>query len=188
MGSFSFSSPKIITTGQGGVIVTDSESFHKRMSMIKDFGRPTTGSDHHEIIGFNFKFTDMQAVIGIEQMKKLEWRVNRKKAMFKLYKDLLSSIPEIDFIETDLNDTLPWFIDIIVKEKRDKLASYLKAKGIETRYFYPAIHSELPYSHIVGEFPNSTWASQTGLWLPSSSFLTDNDINYVCMHVKRFFA
>jgi len=191
-GSFSFSSPKVITTGQGGVLVTDDETLYKRMAMIKDFGRSTNASltgdtDFHEILGFNFKFTDLQAVIGIEQMKKLPWRVARKKSMYKLYHDLLADIPQIRFIDTNLMDTSPWFIDIMVEEKRAELVSFLKKRGIGTRCFYPAIHTQPPYSYTKGYFPNSDWASRSGLWLPSSSFLSDEDLMYVCTQIKEFF-
>ncbi|MCW4003666.1 MAG: DegT/DnrJ/EryC1/StrS family aminotransferase [Candidatus Bathyarchaeota archaeon] len=193
VGSFSFSTPKIITTGQGGMLVTDDEKLYRLMSMIKDFGRSDIGNlsrqvDFHEIIGFNFKFTDLQAVIGIEQMKKLSWRVERKKAIFKIYHDLLESIPQIDFIPTNLKDTSPWFIDIIVERGRDELASFLKNQGIGTRYFYPAIHTQPPYSYVKKNFPVSDWASRSGLWLPSSAFLTDDDVHYVCDHVRKYFA
>jgi perosamine synthetase len=192
VGSFSFSSPKIITTGQGGMLVTDNENLYKKMTKIKNFGRATntdaTGeADFHELLGFNFKFTDLQAVIGIEQMKKLPWRVERKKAMYRLYRDLLSDVEAIKFIVTDLADTSPWFIDIIIEEKRSQLAAFLRNHGVGTRFFYPAIHSQPPYSHIKGHFPNSDWASRSGLWLPSSSFLSDEDIAYVCTNIKEFF-
>lgn len=86
VGSFSFSSLKVITTGQGGALVTDNEELYHRISMIKDFGRPKSGVDYHEILGFNSKFTDLQAVIGIEQMKKLDWRVKKKRRCTKLTK------------------------------------------------------------------------------------------------------
>lgn len=193
VGSFSFSPPKIITTGQGGVLVTEDDQLHSRMKMIKDFGRSATGrsegkADFHEILGFNFKFTDLQAVIGIEQMKKLNWRVKRKKEMYRLYREFLQNIPQIEFIDTDLQDTAPWFIDIIVKGERDKLASFLNKKGIGTRPFYPAIHTQPPYSHVKGSFPNSNWAACSGLWLPSSSFLTDDDVQYVCKNIKEYFT
>jgi len=193
VGSFSFSSPKIITTGQGGVLVTEDDQLYSRMKMIKDFGRSASGrsegeADFHEILGFNFKFTDLQAVIGIEQMKKLNWRVKRKKEMYRLYREFLQNIPQIEFIDTDLQDTAPWFIDIIVKGERDRLASFLNKRGIGTRPFYPAIHTQPPYSHVKGSFPNSNWAACSGLWLPSSSFLTDDDVQYVCKNIKEYFT
>ena len=86
IGSFSFSAPKVITTGQGGALVTDDPELFERIRKIRDFGRRQSGVDFHETIGYNFKFTDLQAVIGIEQMKKLAWRVKRKKQIFALYR------------------------------------------------------------------------------------------------------
>ncbi len=188
IGSFSFSSPKIITTGQGGALVTDSEAFYQKMLRIKDFGRAQAGIDYHEVMGLNFKFTDLQAVIGIEQMKKLAWRVERKKEIYKIYRDLLKNVKEIEFIKTDLQDTAPWFIDILVaQDKRDELAKFLKEQGIGTRPFYPAIHTQPPYSWVKGDFKVSQDISERGLWLPSSSFLKDEEIIAICEAIKEFF-
>ncbi len=186
IGSFSFSAPKIITTGQGGSLVTDNEDLYKKILMIKDFGREKAGVDSYEMLGYNFKFTDLQAVIGIEQMKKLDWRVQRKKEIFKLYKDLLKDIKEINFIETNLENTSPWFIDILT-EKRDELADFLKKNNIGTRPFYPAIHTQKPYDWVKGNFKNSENISKRGLWLPSVSSLKDDDITYICNTIKEFF-
>ena len=186
IGSFSFSAPKVITTGQGGALVTDSEELYQKILKIKDFGRSQGGVDYHETMGYNFKFTDLQAVIGIEQMKKLGWRVKRKKEMYKLYKDLLEGVGGIEFIDTNLGDTSPWFIDILVrggKEKRDELMSFLDEKGIGTRPFYPAIHAQPPYSWVKGDFNNSKYISTRGLWLPSASFLSDEDIERICKEI-----
>ena len=82
IGSFSFSAPKIISTGQGGALVTNDDNIAYKLRRLKDFGRSKGGLDIHDSIGYNFKFTDIQAVIGIEQMKKLSWRVSRKKKSF----------------------------------------------------------------------------------------------------------
>ena len=79
IGSLSFSSPKIITTGQGGALLTNDKAMFKDIRKLKDFGREIGGNDIHDSIGYNFKYTDMQAVIGIEQMKKLKKRADRKK-------------------------------------------------------------------------------------------------------------
>ncbi len=188
VGSFSFSTPKIITTGQGGMLVTDDEELYQKITQIKDFGRRSRSEDYHVTMGFNFKFTDFQAAVGLAQMKKLDWRVRRKKEIYKLYYDLLKDIEGTKFIDTDLDDTSPWFIDILVEGgRRNELASYLKEKGIGTRPFYPPVHTQPPYSYVVGDFKNSDWASQRGLWLPSSSFLTDEDIERVCGEIRHYF-
>ncbi len=161
---------------------------YKKILKIKDFGREKSGVDYHEVMGYNFKFTDLQAVIGVEQMKKLESRVIRKKKMAKLYEDLLKGVKEIEFIKTNLTDTAPWFIDVLVPQnKREGLMSFLEKCGIGTRPFYPAIHTQPPYYWVKGTFKNSNEASQRGLWLPSSAFLKDSQIAYICNQIKEFF-
>lgn len=189
IGSFSFSYPKVITTGQGGALVTDSEELYYKITKIKDFGRPKSGIDYHEIMGFNAKFTDLQAVIGVEQMKKLAWRVERKNEIYKMYRDLLQDVEQIEFIETGLDDCSPWFIDILLDSKEIKagLISYLNDKGIGTRPFYPPIHTQPPYDYFKGDFRISEEISARGVWMPSSSFLTGCDIERVCTEIKNFF-
>lgn len=187
VGSFSFSYAKIITTGQGGVLVTDDKELYEKLLLIKDYGRPKSGIDYYAVMGYNFKFSDLQAVVGIEQMKKLEWRVRRKREIYDIYRDLLQGIPQITFVETDTQNTTPWFIDILVQRDRKNLSEYLAQKGIGTRPFYPPIHTQPPYSHVVGDFKNSEYVSRKGLWLPSSSFLTNEDVEQVCSKIIDFF-
>jgi perosamine synthetase len=187
VGVFSFSYAKIITTGQGGALVTEDEELYKKSLMLKDFGRVKSGVDVSASIGYNFKFTDLQAVIGIEQMKKLDSRVKRKKEMYKHYQDLLGDIPQIEMLDTNLKETVPWFIDIQIQKERDKLAAFLNKKGIGTRPFYPPIHIQPPYSHTKGCFRVSEQVSQSGLWLPSSSFLSDKDIETICKEIREYF-
>jgi len=184
IGSFSFSAAKIITTGQGGALVTDDDELAEKIHMIRDFGRRQSGVDFHECIGYNFKFTDLQAVIGIEQMKKLNWRVKRKKEMFALYRELLRDIQQIKFFPTS-EEVPPWFIDILVPDPV-ALREYLKQHGIDSRPFYPAIHSQPAYN-VSGSFPNAEDAAQHGLWLPSSAFLSDEEITRVCSEIRAFF-
>lgn len=187
IGSFSFSPPKIITTGQGGALATDDDKLADSIRKLKDFGRASGGNDIHDTIGYNFKFTDMQAVIGIEQMKKLGWRVKRKKEIYGIYEKELSGIEEIKFIGTDLKDTCPWFIDIYA-ENPDGLLKSLKSGGIGSRKVYPAIHTQKAYSHLNAEsFPVSEKCASAGLWLPSSSRLSDEEVIQVCSCIRKFY-
>lgn len=186
IGSFSFSAPKIISTGQGGALVTHSDELALRIRKIKDFGRVSGGNDIHDSIGFNFKFTDVQAVIGLEQMKKLPWRLNRKKQIWKLYREQLADLEQIEWIETDLEITSPWFIEIFV-ESRDNLQAYLKQEGIGSRPIYPPIHSQKAYGLDNLCFPVAEDYANRGLWLPSSSKLTDSEITRVCDSIRKYF-
>ncbi len=186
IGSFSFSSPKVISTGQGGALITDDNLIADKLRKLKDFGRSGGGVDIHDTIGWNFKFTDIQAVIGIEQMKKLQWRVSRKKEILKLYKEQLTNVKEVQFFNQDLTLTTPWFIDVLV-ERRDNLSLFLKENGTGTRVMYPPINKQKAYQ-IPGEFPISNMVGEKGLWLPSASQLTNEEIHTITNQIRRFYS
>ena len=191
-GSFSFSAPKIISTGQGGAIVTNDDEMAFKLSRLKDFGRSGGGNDVHDTIGYNFKFTELQAIIGIEQMKKLEWRINRKKEILKLYEKYLSGSDKVQLFSHDLTHTTPWFIDTLVDD-REKLISYLSKNGVGTRIMYPPINKQTAYTNIFGvpddtKYPVSNLIGEKGLWLPSASQLTNEDIKYITQLINQFYA
>ena len=185
VGSFSFSAPKVISTGQGGALVTNSDQIADKIRKLKDFGRSAGGNDIHDSIGFNFKFTDLQACIGIEQMKKLPWRVARKKEILKLYRKCLKGVHEVSFFNQDLECTTPWFIDILAQD-RDKLMKFLKDNGIGTRVMYPPINHQKAYQ-VPGEHKISNLVGEKGLWLPSLCKLQDTQIEYVCEKISYFY-
>jgi len=185
IGSFSFSAPKVITTGQGGALVTDDPLLDARMRKVKDFGRRQPGEDYYESVGYNFKFTDLQAVVGIEQMKKLPWRVERKKEMLKLYQAQLEDVWAVSFPTTDTKEVCPWFIDIIVPDP-NALKIYLESRGVGSRLVYPALHSQ-PAFNLPGSYPVAEYIAKYGLWLPSSSFLSDKDIYRVCSYIRYYY-
>ncbi len=184
-GNLSFSAPKVISTGQGGAILTSNDDLAYRIRRLKDFGRSGGGNDIHDSIGYNFKFTDIQAVVGIEQMKKLHWRVNRKKRILQLYQEALKDVKEVSFFEQDLEITTPWFIDIMV-EQRNELMMYLKEYGIGTRPMYPPINKQVAYNY-PGEFEVSNAVGKYGLWLPSASQLKDEEIQYISETIRKYF-
>jgi perosamine synthetase len=136
-------------------------------------------------MGYNFKFTDLQAVIGIEQMKKLPQRVKRKKEIYRLYESELGRIDEIEFIPTS-DQTAPWFIDIYL-ENPQELQKYLKQSQVGSRQVYPPINEQKVYAD-GRDYPVSERYCHNGLWLPSSLFLTDEQIVYICDLIRKYFT
>jgi perosamine synthetase len=183
IGCFSLSTPKIISTGQGGFIVTNNTELANKMRMIKNFGRKEAGNDVFELFGINFKFTDIQAVIGIEQMKKLPERIKRFREIFDLY---YNNLKDICKMITPPSDTwIPWFVDIFI-EKRNDLMCFLKSHNIQTRATYPEIN-KTPMYYEDNVLPNSHYISSHGLFLPTHILLTDNDIIHICNLIKLFY-
>ena len=185
VGSFSFSAPKIISTGQGGALITDDDEIAAKLRKLKDFGRSGGGNDIHDSIGYNFKFTELQACIGIEQMKKLPSRVNRKKEIWRRYASNLASVSGIQLFEHDLGRTSPWFIDSIV-ENREGLIAYLKEAGIGTRVMYPPINKQVAYD-IRGDYVITNIIGEKGLWLPSAVQLTNEEVDLICDLISRYY-
>jgi len=185
IGSFSFSAPKIISTGQGGALITNSDELADKLRRLKDFGRSGGGNDVHDTIGYNFKFTELQACVGIEQMKKLPGRVIRKKAIWMAYRRGLSGLEQVNLFNHDLSCTSPWFIDVLA-DSRDDLVKYLKSVGIGTRTMYPPINLQRAYS-LPGNFPVCDEVGRRGLWLPSYVQLSDEEIDRVCLAIHDYY-
>ena len=184
-GSFSFSAPKIISTGQGGCIVTDNDAVADKVRKLKDFGRAGGGNDYHESLGLNFKFTDLQACVGLAQMQKLDWRVARKREIYLRYQAGLAGVDNIRLFDQDLVNTTPWFIDAMA-QSRDELMQFLKRQQIGTRVMYPPINKQPAYQ-LEGEHTVSNDVGARGVWLPSAAQLTDNTIDYICDCIKTFY-
>jgi perosamine synthetase len=186
IGSFSFSVPKIITTGQGGCLITDDDDLAVKLRRLKDFGRSGGGNDVHSTIGYNFKFTDVQAAIGLVQMDSLGERISRKKAIHLRYREGLAGVPQVRLFEQHTEHGPPWFIDILAKD-RAGLQEHLKARGIGTRVMYPPINTQRAYQ-VPGQFPVSEEVGRNGLWLPSAGQLALDQVDRVCSEIRAFYG
>lgn len=187
-GIFSFSSHKIVTTGQGGAVVTNDKALYERMRMLRDFGRTSGGSDHYLTVGWNLKFTDLQAVLGVQQISRLPELVETKRRIFAQYRERLAGVSGVTMVETDLIAVTPWSIDVLVDaDAKSSLLAFLHAHGVGSRAFYPALHAE-PAFATAGGFPVAEAMSARGLWLPSSLGLTEAQVDEVCALISRFFA
>ena len=183
--SFSLSMPKIITTGQGGVVCTNNLKIYKKIKLIKDFGRTRPGGDKYKDLGFNFKFTDLQACIGISQLKNINQKIQIKKKIFKKYYESLSDIEHIKTYPMDKNET-PLFMDIYVSN-RNKLVNYLKKKKIMTREVYPSLNKQKFFNNYQ-KLPVAEKICKSGLWLPTSLNLKESQLNYIVKSIKQFYS
>jgi perosamine synthetase len=185
-GCLSFSSQKIVTTGQGGAVLTDDPEIFGRIGMLRDFGRLQGGSDHYLSVGWNLKFTDLQAVIGLSQMRRIAQITERKKRIFALYREHLAEIEGLAVPATDCGSVTPWFVDVLVDARAKRgLVEHLRVHGVGSRPIYPPLHAE-PAFVADGSFPVAEAVSAKGLWMPSSLGLEDSQIEWVCGLVREF--
>jgi perosamine synthetase len=188
-GCFSLSPNKTITTGQGGLIATDDDRLHVRLRELKDQGRPargTGGDDTHNSLGYNFKFTNLQAAIGLAQLKDLPRRAGRMRSIYKGYRDGLLGIDGISVIPFDVEQgELPQWTDVLV-DQRDALYDHLVSQGIRGRRYWHPIHTQAPYRLPSQQFPNSSKQIPHAMWLPSAFTLSDEDVAAVCAEIQSF--
>ena len=190
-GCFSFSPNKVITTGQGGVIVTDDEAIFNRLRELKDQGRPvrgTGGADVHQRIGFNFKLTNLQAAVGLGQLEKLDARLERIRRTYRIYRDELAEVKGIRVLPFNIdNGEQPQWVDALA-ERRDELDQFLAKNGAGCRRFWFPLHTQKPYLRDDSDFPNSTSLGRKAIWLPSAFQMTDDDVWTVCRLITDFYS
>lgn len=189
-GCFSFSAAKSISTGQGGMVVTNSKKIYTRLLELKDQGRRfrgTGGNDHHHAIGFNFKFTDLQASVGIAQFKKLKSRIKNFHKRDLTYRKYLRGLEEIKIPPKRPGEVLQWF-DVFVLKKKAGLIRHLKKNKIGFRQFWYPVNFNKPYKcYNIRNLKNSYEVSRSGMWLPSNFDITVSDIKKISLLVKQYY-
>lgn len=188
-GIFSFFGNKLITCGEGGVVLTKSAENHRKLYRIKNHGRDRKGIFIHEHVGYNFCFTDLQAAIGVAQLQKYETMISAKKTNFALYRQLLADTESVELVEVpDYVDSNYWFVNILVDDPQP-LLDFLHDRGIGTRrYFYP-LHLQPCYADMNAQkCATSSWLYSRGLSLPSGVQLQTKQIEYVCESINAYYA
>jgi perosamine synthetase len=179
---FSFSANKTITAGQGGMIVTDSDALHDRLRELKDQGRGkggTGGDDVHPVLGFNFKFTDLQAAVALAQFEEIEQRLARAVRRDEAYRERLSNQPGLRLAAMSEPGEVRQWTDVLI-DHRAKIVTALEAEQIGSRNFWFPLHRQEPYRAADSAFVNSIAISERGLWLPSRLDMGEAETDRVC--------
>lgn len=184
-GCFSLAPTKIITSGQGGFVLTQRQDIRNRLVRLKDHGRLSRESDAHAVTGFNFKVTDLQAALAISQFSKLKRRIERSREIDRHYREGLVNIPEIEFTARNLEGELLMWPDFKCR-RRDELIKHLFVQNINLRPFWPAIHTQPAYA-TQGSFPGAMEACRNACWLPCSPAIIDRQIDRVIAVIRFFF-
>ncbi len=184
---FSFYGNKIITTGEGGMIVSDNKSLIDRASYLKAHAQAKKGIFYHAEIGFNYRFTNLQSALGLAQLENVDNVLRIKRENARIYNSLLKDVNILMLPPSEAwAESAFWMYSIVLKKEnlRNKLIKNLAEIGIETRPFFDPLHS-LPMYREKGDFANTVFLSGNGLNLPSGATLNHDDIEYVCKCVKK---
>jgi perosamine synthetase len=191
IGCMSFYADKTITTGEGGAIMTDDDGLADKCRYFKNQGRLKRGSFVHPHIGFNFRITDLQAALGLAQMKKLDYIIERKIENETLYKSYLKNVREVKFPE-DLGygKRVPFRVNILV-DNPENLSEYLSKKEIGVRRFFYPLHLQPCFNDKncvrAKSYKNAGLIYANGLSLPSGVNLTKKHIKHICNLVASYY-
>lgn len=189
-GAFSFHGSKTVTTGEGGMLVTNDEALYKRALTLSNHGRPPRQARQFwpEMIGFKYKMSPVQAAIGCAQMERISELVKRKQQILKNYKALLYGVPDIKMNPNQsgcINGA--WMPTIVVYREqayRDILLSKFQKSGIDARVFFWPLSSMRMFAKQTGN-KNSYWIQKRAINLPSFHDMTDGDQERVANVVKE---
>lgn len=190
VGCFSFFSNKVITTGEGGMVSTRDETLVGKIRVLRDHGMKPGKRYWHDIAGFNYRMTNLQAAVGVAQMERVEKFLGRRREIGERYSHQLGKIEGLTMPPNmPWADTVYWIFSMLVDEKiagisRDQLAARLLEAGIENRPFFYPMHIQPPYLQ-EGEFSVSKRLSIQGISLPSGNEISNEAIDRVCQAIQK---
>lgn len=190
--TFSFFGNKIITTGEGGMILTRDKQLAEKCRVLRDHGMSPEKRYHHPVLGYNYRMTNLQAAVGVGQIEKIEAIVAAKRRVAAQYQAALAGVAGISMPrEPAGTESVFWLISLCVNPdvfgaSRDTLMIELKKHGIETRPVFPVVHRQPVYAN--GEhalMPVAELISSRGFSLPSDPTLTSSEIDRIVWHIRQ---
>jgi perosamine synthetase len=194
---FSFYANKLLTTGEGGMLLVDDDQFAERARRLRNLGFQPGRRFLHAELGFNFRLTNMQAALGLAQVDRMDEIVSRKRRMGQAYTERLSEVAGLELqVQQPWARSVYWMFGVVLSEETgldaEQFAARLKTKGVETRPFFLGMH-EQPVLRAQGLFAGETYPvaeriARQGLYLPSGLGLVESQIDQVCQAVGEALA
>ncbi len=196
---FSFFANKNITTGEGGMVVTNNEELYNKAKYFKNVCFPVNGprTYSHDDIGYNYRMSNVVAAIGLAQVEKADDYREMRIKNHSLYRKNLAGVPGITFQSEPKDNCIDvcWMNTIVINPEKyghtkDETIAYLKSKGIDTRLLFKSMNRQKSLQDFgcdcSGDFPVTDWLSENGFYLPSASNLTEETIKYICETLGKY--
>lgn len=194
IGCFSFYANKIITCGEGGMIVTNDEEIAERAKSLRNLSFPKEKRIYlHSEVGYNYRMTNIQAATGLAQFEKIDKLVEMRRGNAHLYNEYLKNVEGIRIpVEKEWAKNVYWMYSILIEDEfgmsRDELMKKLREKGIDTRIFFIPMHQQLVFQKMglfkEESYPVAEDISRKGIYLPSGSGLKEEEIKFICDAIK----
>ncbi len=192
---FSFFSNKVITTGEGGMCVTKDPVLNDRMRILRDHGMSKVKRYWHEIVGYNYRLTNIQAAMGLAQLEQAEVFLANRRLTARRYSERLKDLPGVTLpIEMSWAKNIYWLYSILIDENqvglpKDVIMNALAREGIETRpFFYPLSQQPAFIAYSNGAYPVSENISKQGINLPTSNDTTLEEVERVSNALAKLFS
>lgn len=197
IGSFSFFANKNITTGEGGMVVTNDDGLYDKIRYYKNVCFPLTGGRNytHDDIGFNYRMSNVVAAIGLAQVEKADDYKRMRQHNHELYRKYLADVPGIRFQKVlPQAESVAWMNAIVIDPSeyghtKDELMAHLKENGIDTRLLFNGMHNQKSMRDFgcdcSGQYPVSDWLTANGFYLPSASTLKEDEIAWICEVIEN---
>jgi perosamine synthetase len=193
IGTFSFFGNKIVTTGEGGMIVTNDDGLAKQMRFLKNQGMGNENRYWHPVVGYNYRMTNVAAAIGLAQLEKIESQIQGRSEVASWYREYLQKSPGMLWQSEKEWAKRVWFLFTLVIDEdtrsiRDDFIPYLLRHGIDSRPVYYPLHSLPPYFEKTerNEFPVAERVSQRGVNLPTWAGMTRENVRYISEKIVEY--
>jgi perosamine synthetase len=176
--TFSFYANKIITTGEGGMVLTDDEETYQRLLMLRNLNFTNRKKYIHSDAGWNFRLTNLQCCLGLGQLQNIDKTIEQRRRIAERYNSNLRHVHiQLPFEDKD-NYNVYWYYSILIESNHDKVLKALDENGIDYRHFFYPLHLQ-PFVKTNASLPISQYVSGQGLILPTFTELTNNQIDFI---------
>lgn len=192
VGAFSFYGNKAITTGEGGMLTTNDDELAAKLRLLRGQGMDSQKRYWHPVIGYNYRMTNVAAAVGLGQLEKVDWHLERRATVANWYKKALSDIGGVMWqSEQGWSRRIYWMFSIVLEGNagdRDDAMAHLHDDGIETRPLFYPLHLLPPYQKEgePADYPVAEQISYNGFSLPTWAGLTYDDVNYVAESLIQY--
>jgi len=195
-GVFAFYPNKQLTTGEGGVIVTNNQTISEICRSLRNQGRSNNGKWlQHERLGYNYRISELNCALGVAQLSRINEILAKRTKIAEYYTERLNQVKTLVLPPISRSGKESWFVYVVRLtsdfnfEDRNKIMKKLIAKGIECNCYFPPIHLQPFYMKIFGfqkgDFPVTEYVSERTIALPFFSNMTENQVDYVCTELRR---